>query len=115
LEAVINAARNGDQFAVEALAEIGYNIGRGVAILIHLLNPETIILSGRGSLAGKLWLAPIQQAINEHCIPRLAYSTNVEVSVLGYEAELIGAASLVMENFKKEETRKVIPEKQYLN
>ena len=92
---------------MEALAEIGYNIGRGVAILIHLLNPETIILSGRGSQAGKLWLAPIQQAINEHCIPRLAYSTNIEVSVLSFEAELIGAASLVMENFKRDDTKKI--------
>jgi len=96
--AVIQAASKGDKFAVELLSESGYNIGRGVAILIHLLNPETIVLGGRGAAAGKIWQTPIQQALNEHCIPRLAGNTQIEVSALGYDAELIGAAALVMDN-----------------
>ena len=97
--AIMDAAHKGDKFAVELFSEVGYNIGRGVAILIHLLNPELIVLSGRGSGAGKLWLAPIQQAINEHCIPKIAENAEIKVSSLGYQAELIGAAALVMENF----------------
>jgi len=101
-ETLITAALEGDQFAIELLSEAGYNIGRGVAILIHILNPELIILSGRGSSAGKIWQAPIQQALNEHCIPRLAANTTIEMSSLGYDAELIGAAALVMENYKNE-------------
>ena len=96
--AVIHAASKGDKFAVELLTESGYNIGRGVAILIHLLNPETIVLGGRGASAGKIWQTPIQQALNEHCIPRLAVNTHIEISGLGYDAELIGAAALVMDN-----------------
>src|SRR4029077_19323879 len=35
--AIISAAGKGDKFAVELLSEAGYHIGRGVAILIHLL------------------------------------------------------------------------------
>ena len=105
-ETLITAAREGDQFAVELFSETGYNIGRGVAILIHILNPEQIILSGRGSSAGKIWEAPIQQALNEHCIPRLAANTTIEMSSLGYNAELIGAAALVMDNYKNEITGK---------
>ncbi len=97
---IIKAALEGDQFAVELLSEIGYKIGRGVAILIHILNPKLIVLSGRGSIAGKIWQAPIQQALNEHCIPRLAHNATIEVSDLGFKAELIGAATLVMENFE---------------
>ncbi len=98
-ERIMQAAAKGDKFCVELLAAIGYNIGRGIAILIHLLNPQSVILSGRGSLAGRLWMAPVQQALNEYCIPRLADNTAVEVSQLGYEAELIGSAALVMENY----------------
>jgi predicted NBD/HSP70 family sugar kinase len=101
-EAIIDAAFSGDQYSVELLTGIGYNIGRGIAILIHLINPESIILSGRGSLGGKLWQAPVQQALNEHCIPRLADHTVVEMSKLGYQAELIGSAALVMENYIQE-------------
>lgn len=104
-EAIITAALKGDQFAIELLSEVGYNIGRGVAILIHLINPESVILSGRGALAGKVLQAPIQQALNKDCIPRLAANTVVEVSTLGYQAELIGSAALVMENRVKENTK----------
>jgi predicted NBD/HSP70 family sugar kinase len=99
--AVIHAAGKGDKFAVELLSESGYNIGRGVAILIHLLNPETIVLGGRGASAGKIWRTPIQQALNEHCIPRLAVNTEIEISTLGYDAELIGAGALVMDHVNR--------------
>lgn len=108
---VITAAGKGDKFAVELLSEAGYNIGRGVAILIHLLNPETIILGGRGALAGKIWQTPIQQALNEHCIPRLAVNTGIEVSTLGYDAELVGAAALVMDNYEEDLTESLYHEK----
>jgi hypothetical protein len=43
----------------------------------------------------------VWQALNEHCIPRLVANTKVQSSTLGYDAELIGAAALVMENFDK--------------
>ena len=51
-------------------------------------------------MAGRIWQAPIQQALNEYCIPRLAHNTTIEVSELSYQAEMIGAAALVMENFE---------------
>ena len=108
-ESILSAAADGDQFAVELLSDAGYKIGKGIAVLIHILNPETIVLSGRGAAAGKLWLAPIQQSINENCIPRIAANTTIELSILGYEAELTGAAALVMENFEKK------PIKEYKN
>jgi predicted NBD/HSP70 family sugar kinase len=100
-DSIINAVKEGDQFAIELFSKAAYNIGKGVAILIHLLNPKVIILSGRGSSAGQIWIPPIQQALNEHCIQRLYQSTSIAISTLGKEAELIGAAALVMENYEK--------------
>jgi glucokinase-like ROK family protein len=99
--AVMEAANNGDQFAIELLSDAGYKLGKGLAILIHIMNPESIVVSGRGALVGKILLAPIQQALNKYCIPRLASSTAVLISDLGFNAELIGTAVLVMENFDK--------------
>lgn len=96
---VKDAALKGDKMAIGLFSEAGYNIGRGAAILVHLLNPELIVLSGRGATAGKIWEAPIQQAMNEHCIPRLSENTKILISKLGLHAELLGAAALVMEGF----------------
>lgn len=99
--AIFQAAGRGDRFAVELLSEAGYNIGRGIAILIHLLNPGKVVLSGRGSIVGKILQAPIQQALNEHCIPSLAANTEIVISEIGPDAGLIGSAALVMEKSEK--------------
>lgn len=101
IQSIIDAAVRGDKFAVGLFAEAGYNIGRGIAILIHLLNPELVVLSGRGAAAGRVWLPPIQQAINEHCIPKIAENTEVVISKLCLEAGLTGAAALVMEHYDR--------------
>lgn len=96
---IMDAAVKGDKYAVELVSQAAYHIGRGVAILIHILNPGLIVLSGRGALAGRLWMAPIQQALNEHCIPKIAENIEIMISPLGYDAERLGAAALVMEHF----------------
>lgn len=111
-EMLINAVHEGDQFAIELLSEAGYHIGRGVAILVHIMNPEVVVLSGRGANAGKVWQAPIQQALNQHCIPKLVRDTTIEFSPLGYQAELIGAAALVMDHYDKTVTETISVTKQ---
>ena len=110
-DAMFEAAGNGDQFAIDLLSEAGYKIGKALAILIHIMNPETVILSGRGAKVGKILLAPIQQAINKYCIPRLAASTNVLISELGHDSQIIGAAVLVMENFDREIQNQILTPK----
>jgi len=100
-EAIMAAANQGDQYAIELLTEMGFKIGKAIAILIHIVNPELIILGGRGAEVGKILIAPIQQALNQYCIPRLAEDTRVKVSQLGHDASLLAAAALVMEKFSE--------------
>jgi glucokinase-like ROK family protein len=107
-DAIMEAANNGDQFAIELFSDAGYKIGKALAILIHIMNPQAIVLSGRGAKVGKILLAPIQQAIHKYCIPRLSKGTELLISELGFDAELVGAAVLVMENFDKEVKSQVV-------
>ena len=105
---IINAAINGDQMAIELLSDMAYNLGKGIATLIHILNPELIVLSGRGASAGNMLLAPIQHAINKYCIPRLSAYTKVIISTFSKSAELIGGAALVIENYDKRHSKQLI-------
>jgi hypothetical protein len=50
--------------------------------------------------------------LNEHCIPRLAINSSIEISTLGYDAELTGAAALVMDNYGKEGIKKTVKSRQ---
>lgn len=100
-DAIMNAANKGDQFAIELLSGMGSKIGKGIAILIHIMDPRTIVLSGRGAVVGKILMTSIQNSLNKYCIPRLSVNTEFCISQLGYNAELTGAAALVMENYGK--------------
>ncbi|MCX2451076.1 ROK family protein [Pedobacter sp. PLR] len=94
----LNAAKAGDPLAVSILSDAAFLIGKGIATLIHITNPKLIVLSGRGASAGKILMAPIQQAINEFCIPMLSEHTDIKVSELMIDSALLGAATLVVEN-----------------
>lgn len=101
VELIFNAMKQGDTFSIGLLKHVGQNLGRGIAILIHLFNPGLIVLSGIGSVPGKYWLPPVQQAINEHSIGKLAENIEIKISKLGPSAELIGAAALVIERIEE--------------
>lgn len=96
-ESILDAAARGDQLGIELLSQLGYTLGKGISVLLHILNPELIVLSGRGARAGQILLAPIQHSLNQFCIPRLMTGTRLEVSDFAEEAPLVGAAALVME------------------
>jgi hypothetical protein len=52
------------------------------------------------------------KVLNKHCIPRIAQDTEINISSLDYQAELTGAAALVMEDYDKLDLKS---EKNYFN
>lgn len=96
-KAFLDALKKHDALALSVLAGGAYIMGKGIATLIHIFNPETIVLAGRGAEVGEVFLPSIQQAINEFCIPRIATQTKIEISELE-RAELLAAACLALEN-----------------
>lgn len=95
---VIDAANLGDQFAINILSEMGINLGKGISILIQLFNPELIILGGRIAGAKQYITTPIQQAINQYCMSQIRERTQIALSTLGPEADILGSVAVVMEN-----------------
>lgn len=79
---ILNAAKRGDQLAIESFGAIGYALGKGIATLIHIINPEKIIISGYGSKIEKFLMPQIQSALLEFSIQRLSEKTKVEISTL---------------------------------
>jgi glucokinase-like ROK family protein len=97
-EQVYEAAHQGDQFAINLLAEVGTNLGKGIAILTQLFNPELIILGGGIAQVKQFILPAIQQAINTYCMAQLREKTSLLVSELGSNAVVLGSVATVMEN-----------------
>lgn len=114
IDTIIHAAQRGDSLALDVLSEAGYNIGRGLSVLIHIFNPKLIVLSGRGASAGDLWKAPIYHSMYKYTISRMAQDVEVTISELGFNAELIGAATLVIERIGKKEYEDFLKKSQVL-
>ncbi|RDC66200.1 ROK family transcriptional regulator [Adhaeribacter pallidiroseus] len=95
---IIEAANRGDQFAISILSEIGMNLGKGLASLIQLFNPELIILSGTIAEAKQYITTPVQQSLNTYCMAQLREKTSIALSNLGENSMILGSLALVMEN-----------------
>lgn len=95
---VIKAARQGDQYSIDLLQELGEYLGRGLAILIHVFNPEAIIIGGQLAKADQFIIDPIQQSLNRYTIPQIKSDTLITTSGLGEQAAVWGAMALAMRN-----------------
>jgi len=96
---VIEAANKGDQYAISILSFIGEKLGKGIATLVQLFNPELVILSGKIAEANQYITIPIQQAINTYCMTQLKHNAHVELSKLGADAGAKGLAHVAFEKY----------------
>lgn len=97
ISVVIQAANQGDQFAISIFAETGHWLGRGIAYLIQIFNPELIIIGGRVAEASQFIIAPVQQAIQSFCNRDISNNTEIKFSELGSNAGTVGIAAYALE------------------
>jgi glucokinase len=92
---VTAAARDGDPFAAEQLADVGRWLGEGIASLTAILDPAVVVIGGGVSAAGELLLGPARTAFQAELTGR-GYRPVLEIrsARLGNRAGVIGAADL---------------------
>ena len=62
---MIADAKAGDPYALEVFSEAGAQLGYGLVVLTHLLQPEMIIVGFPGCLLGDALIKPIQDALSQ--------------------------------------------------
>ncbi|MEI3606592.1 ROK family transcriptional regulator [Pseudogracilibacillus sp. SE30717A] len=95
-EEVYNLAKSGKQDYITILEETGRIIGIGLTNLIHIINPELIVLGGGVTKSEKFLLNPIKEEIRNRGLTDNAMKTKVVISSHGEDATLLGAISLVL-------------------
>lgn len=94
---VVEAALAGDQRAITILSEAGLDLGRGISILIQLLNPELIIIGGSVAEANQYLITPIQQALNIYSMAKSRERSQLALYQLGEDVGLMGGVAVVNE------------------
>jgi glucokinase len=92
---ITEAARAGDGFAIDQLADLGTWLGEGIASLAAVLDPAMVAIGGGVSEAEDLLLDPIRAAFAKQLTGR-GHRPVAEIrrAELGNKAGLIGAADL---------------------
>lgn len=94
LEDIMAAVEEEDVLAIETVEKVGSTLGRAIAGLINLFNPELVVIGGRVSAAKEYLLLPIKSAIQKHSLNMINKDTTIKFSKLGKKAGPIGACML---------------------
>ena len=96
-EMISEAAENGDPAALKAFSYITHYLGLGLVNLMHLLDPEIVVIGGGVSRSGHLLLDEVRGVVRERGVPTLVEGAHIVLSTLGSDAGLIGSAALAWE------------------
>ena len=98
LQDIIEAARKDDISAIDLLHRAGEKLGEGIATMVHLFNPDMVVIGGEIVQAGDLMLVPVQQAINKYALARMRGHCELKMSNLGVYSAILGTLMMVMEH-----------------
>jgi predicted NBD/HSP70 family sugar kinase len=93
---VIRLVQTGDSGATRVVSDAGHTIGRSLADMCDVLNPEAVIVGGELSLAGEVLTDGIREAITRYAQPSVARAVTVTSGTLKNRAELLGAIALAI-------------------
>lgn len=90
---LISAAMRDDAEALAVIAEAGKMTGRGIALLVDILNPQLIVLGSLGVVLGERFTKPIREELDKEALPQAAAAVEIVPAVLG---EKIGDVASLM-------------------
>lgn len=94
LEEIVEATNREDILCIELVEEIGRKLGRYLAGLINLFNPELVVIGGTLALTEDYILQPIKTAIRKYSLNLVSKDSAVVLSKLQAKAGVVGACLL---------------------
>ncbi|MDS1271036.1 ROK family transcriptional regulator [Lipingzhangella sp. LS1_29] len=96
LHDIVRAAQQEDPGCTRVLAEAGYAVGRGVAVLVNVFNPDRVVVGGALARGGELVLEPLRRAVDLEALPSALNRAVVVPGQLADQAALRGAVQYAL-------------------
>lgn len=96
---VCAATRNEDPLCIELIEQTGAELGRQLANLINIFNPEAVIVGGVLALADEYFLPPIRSAIRKYSLKLMCKDIEVLVSANPQRVGMIGACMVARHSY----------------
>ena len=97
LDEVLQAAAEGDADVLQALDAQGDWLGTGLAGLIHIFDPEMVVLGGMFRRVYPYVIEALQRSLTDRLLATTVGDIDIVASTLGEDASLLGAAELAFE------------------
>ncbi len=95
-KAVFDAAKDGDELALEVVKKFGEVLGKGLALIACVVNPEVFVIGGGVSKAGPMLFDYIRPSFEKYVFPG-SLGTKFTLATLGNDAGIFGAAKLILD------------------
>ena len=93
---VFDAVKAGDELAVEIARQFGEYLGKGLAVIAGVVNPEIFVIGGGVSKAGEVLFDYIRPSFDK-TVFHGCRDTEFALATLGNDAGIYGAAKMVLE------------------
>jgi predicted NBD/HSP70 family sugar kinase len=94
---IVRLALDGNDAAIRVIEEAGFAVGRSIASIANLVNPERIVIGGPLAGVGDMLLGPVKVGLQRYAVPMIVETTQVIMSSLGERAEALGGVALVLQ------------------
>jgi glucokinase len=94
-KAVFDAVKEGDKVAIEIAGQFGDYLGRGLAAVAGVVNPEVFVIGGGVSKAGEILLTFVEPVFRKYAFEQCR-GAKFTLAKLGTDAGIYGAAGLVL-------------------
>ena len=94
LDEIIASVNKEDLLCIEIVEEIGQKLGKQIAGLINIFNPELVIIGGTLSLTGDYITQPIKTAVRKYSLNVVNKDSAIMTSKLKDKAGIVGACML---------------------
>lgn len=93
---VIDAAKAGDEVASRIVSRAAYYLGRSMAMIAIILNPQYFIIGGGVSKAGDFLFDQIREVFEKYTQEQAKEGVRIVPATLGNDAGVVGAAGLIL-------------------
>ena len=94
IKKIFSAIKKGDNVARQVMAETARYLGVGLAGIVNLLNPETVLIGGGIIEGGGGFLEAITNEVKKYALDSATDNLNILKATLGNDAGFIGAGLL---------------------
>ena len=97
---VVEWAKNKDELALKVVEKSGTYLGKGLSILIDIINPELIVVGSMGVRLGDMLFKPARKEIEKEAVPGAAKVCEIVPAALGEAIGDYAALCVALNDYK---------------